>query len=179
MRPDLHFAAINLGLVLEATGHPERALATWRRAVQPDAVRVALEIQQGRLLEKLGRFDEAERVLYRVLLTDPAQPDVVHHWIHLRQKTCLWPVAATDVPGISPEELVRNAGPLSILALTDEIDPQRDAAAAWIARKTEPAPRRLAPAKPYPRERIRIRLSVIRLLQSCHVLSHYRTVRTP
>jgi predicted O-linked N-acetylglucosamine transferase (SPINDLY family) len=156
VRPDLHCAAINLGLVLEATGHPEQALATWRHATQPDAVRLPLEIQQGRLLEKLGRFEEAERVLHRVLLTDPAQPDVVHHLVHLRQKTCRWPVASADIPGIAPAELVRNSGPLSILALTDDIDLQRDAAAAWIARKTQPAPRRLAPAEPYQHDRIRI-----------------------
>jgi predicted O-linked N-acetylglucosamine transferase (SPINDLY family) len=156
LRPDLHVAAINLGLVLEAAGHPEEALATWRRATQPDATRVALEIQQGRLLEKLGRFEDAERVLYRVLLTDPAQPDVVHHLVHNRQRICRWPVASSDIPGISAEDLVRNSSPLSILALTDDIDLQRDAAAAWIARKTEPAPRRLAPVKPYPHERIRI-----------------------
>jgi predicted O-linked N-acetylglucosamine transferase (SPINDLY family) len=155
-RPDLHVAAINLGLVLEATGNPDRALATWQRATQPDDVRVALQIQQGRLLEKLGRLEDAERVLYRVLLTDPEQPDVVHHWVHIRQKTCQWPVAASNIPGISPAELLRRSGPLSILALTDDIDLQRDAAAAWIARKTEPAPRRLGPAKPWPHERIRI-----------------------
>jgi predicted O-linked N-acetylglucosamine transferase (SPINDLY family) len=156
LRPDLHGAAINLGLLLEAAGHPEQALATWQRATQPDAVRVALEIQQGRLLEKLGRLEDAEKMLYRVLLTDPAQPDVVHHWVHLRQKMCCWPVAASNVPGISAMDLVRNSGPLSILALTDDIELQCDAAAAWIARKTEPAPRRLAPAKPWPHERIRI-----------------------
>jgi predicted O-linked N-acetylglucosamine transferase (SPINDLY family) len=156
LRPDLHVAAINLGLVLEAAGNPERALATWQRAIQPDEVRVALQIQHGRLLEKLGRLEDAEKVLYRVLLTDPAQPDVVHHWVHIRQKTCQWPVASSNVPGISPEELVRRSCPLSILALTDDIELQRDAAAAWIARKTEPAPRRLAPAKPWPHERIRI-----------------------
>jgi len=156
LRPDLHGASINLGLLLESSGHPEQALATWRRATQPDEVRVALEIQQGRLLEKLGRLEEAERVLYRVLLADPAQPDVVHHWIHIRQKMCRWPVAASNVPAISAVDLVRNAGPLSILALTDDIELQCNAAAAWIARKTEPAPRRLAPAKPWPHDRIRI-----------------------
>jgi predicted O-linked N-acetylglucosamine transferase (SPINDLY family) len=156
LRPDLHGAAINLGLLLEAAGHPERALATWQRATQPDAARVALEIQQGRMLEKLGRLEDAERRLHRVLLTDPAQPDVVHHLVHLRQKICQWPVASSDIPGISAADLVRNSGPLSILALTDDIDLQRDAAAAWIARKIRPAPRRLAPMKPYPHERIRI-----------------------
>src|ERR1700733_6917453 len=65
LRPDMHPAAINLGLLLEATGQPEQALATWRRATQPDEVRVALEIQQGRLLEKLGHLEEAERILHR------------------------------------------------------------------------------------------------------------------
>lgn len=156
LRPDLHGAAINLGLLLETSGHPDQALAIWRRATQPDEARVALEIQQGRLLEKLGRLDEAERVLYRVLLTDPAQPDVVHHWIHLRQKMCCWPVAAPIVPAIPAEDLLRNSGPLSILALTDDIELQCKAAAAWIARKTEPAPVRLAPAQPWRHERIRI-----------------------
>lgn len=156
LRPNLHGAAINLGLMLEATGRPEEALATWQGATQPDAMRVALEIQQGRLLEKLGRFEDAEKILHRVLRTDPAQPDVVHHWVHIRQKICMWPVASSDIPGVSAAELVENSGPLSILALTDDIDLQRAAAAAWIARKTEPAQRRLAPLKPYPHERIRI-----------------------
>jgi predicted O-linked N-acetylglucosamine transferase (SPINDLY family) len=156
LRPDLHGASINLGLLLESSGHPEQALATWHRATQPNEVRIALEIQQGRLLEKLGRLEEAERVLYRVLLTDPDQPDVVHHWIHIRQKMCCWPVAASTVPAIPAPVLLRISGPLSILALTDDIELQGDAAAAWIERKTEPAPRRLAPALPWPHERIRI-----------------------
>jgi predicted O-linked N-acetylglucosamine transferase (SPINDLY family) len=156
LRPDLHFAAINLGLMQEAIGRPEQALATWQQATQPDAARVALEIQQGRLLEKLGRLEEAERMLSRVLLTDPAQPDVVHHWMYLRQQTCKWPVASVDIPGFSPLDLVRNSGPLSIMALTDDIDLQREAAATWITRKTEPASRRLAPEKPYSHGRIRI-----------------------
>jgi predicted O-linked N-acetylglucosamine transferase (SPINDLY family) len=156
LRPDLHSAAINLGLTLEAAGQPEQALATWRRATQPDADRIALEIQQGRLLEKLGRFEDAERMLYRVLLTDPVQPDVLQHWINIRQKICRWPVTSSDIPGLSAENLLRSACPLSILALTDDIDLQCQSAADWIARKTQPAPRRYAPMKPYPRERIRI-----------------------
>jgi predicted O-linked N-acetylglucosamine transferase (SPINDLY family) len=156
LRPDMHCTAVNLGLLLEAMGQPEQALATWHRATQPDEARVALQIQQGRLLEKLGLFEDAERMLRRVLLTDPTQPDVVHHWVHLRQKTCLWPVAPSDIPGLPAETLVHSSGPLGILALTDDIALQSAAAAAWVSRKTEPAPRRLAPEKPYPHARIRI-----------------------
>jgi predicted O-linked N-acetylglucosamine transferase (SPINDLY family) len=155
-RPDMHAAAINLGMLQETMGQPEQALTTWKNAIQPDEVRIALEIQQGRLLEKLGRLDEAEKILHRVLTTDPDQPDVIHHWIHIRQKTCQWPVTPETIPGMSATELLHGSGPLGILALTDDITLQRNAAAAWVARKTQPAPRRLAPLKPYPHQRIRI-----------------------
>jgi len=156
LRPDLYSAAINLGLLFEAAGQPDQALATWKRAAQPDEARIALEIQQGRLLEKLGRLEEAEKILHRVMLSDSANPDVIHHWIHIRQKSCQWPVAPSDIPGISATNLVKSSGPLGILALTDDIDLQCGAAAAWVARKTESAPRRLAPIVPYAHQRIRI-----------------------
>ena len=156
LRPDLHAAAVNLGLVLEAGGDTDEALMTWARAIQPDDVRVALGIQRGRLLEQLGRLDEAERALYQVLLTDPAQPDVIHHWVHLRQKCCHWPVTPDDVPGLSAEQLLRGSGPLGILALTDDIRLQRDSAASWVVRKTTSPPQRLAPPTPYDHARIRI-----------------------
>jgi predicted O-linked N-acetylglucosamine transferase (SPINDLY family) len=155
-RADMHGAAINLGLLLEAAGHPDEALGVWKGATQPDEQRVMLGIQQGRLLEKMGRFADAETALRRVLLTDPAQPDVVHHWVHLRQKTCLWPVTPGDIPGLSSEQLLQGSGPLGILALTDDIGVQSQAAAGWVARKTTPAPIRLAPERPYPHQRIRI-----------------------
>jgi predicted O-linked N-acetylglucosamine transferase (SPINDLY family) len=156
LRPDVHAAAVNLGLLLEASGETDEALTTWARAIQPDDVRVALGIQRGRLLEQLGRFDEAEEILHQVLLTDPAQPDVIHHWVHLRQKCCHWPATPDDVPGLSAEQLLHHSGPLGILALTDDIRLQRNAAASWVTRKTEVSPRRLAPPVPYDHGRIRI-----------------------
>jgi predicted O-linked N-acetylglucosamine transferase (SPINDLY family) len=156
LRPDLHAAAVNLGLLLEASGETDEALGTWARAIQPDDVRIALGIQRGRLLEQLGRFDEAEQALYQVLLIDPAQLDVIHHWVHLRQKCCQWPVTPDDVPGLPAERLLRGSGPLGILALSDDIRLQHDSAASWILRKTEPSPQRLAPPMPYDHARIRI-----------------------
>ncbi|MEA2737960.1 MAG: hypothetical protein QOH05_1267, partial [Acetobacteraceae bacterium] len=156
LRPDTYGAAINLGLLMEATGQTEQALAIWKSAAQPNDARIALQIQQGRLLEKLGRFEEAEKILRQVLMTDPAQADVIHHWVHIRQKSCQWPVAPTDIPGISAAELVQRSGPLGILALTDDIDLQSAAATAWLLRKTAPGQRRLAPSAPYPHQRIRI-----------------------
>ena len=122
---------------------------------RPTGTRIALEIQQGRLLEGLGRLEEAERILRDVLMTDPEQPDVIHHWIHIRQKICQWPVAL-PIPGLSMEALIRRSGPLGIFAMTDDIALQSQSAAAWVERKTPSAPRRLAPFMPYPHDRIRI-----------------------
>jgi len=156
LRPDIACTSVNLGLLQEAAGNHDQALATWQSAIQPDAERVQLQIQRGRLLEKLGRLDEAENILHRVLLTDPAQPDVVHHWVHLRQKTCQWPAVSLDIPGLPESALLASSGPLGILALSDDISLQSIAAAAWVTRKTAAAPRRLAPLAPYGHARIRI-----------------------
>ncbi len=156
LRPDLHCAAINLGLLHESRGQPEQALAVWHQALQPAEVRIALQIQQGRLLEKTGRYEEAEQMLRAALISAPEQPDVLHHWVHLRQKTCLWPVALPENPALGMDAVLQGSGPFGIMALSDDIALQRHAAATWVARKTEAAPEHLAPAAPYAHKRIRI-----------------------
>lgn len=154
-KPDFHPASINLGLSLEALGQPEDALATWQNALQPDEVRAALLNQRGRLLEQLGRLDEAEIVLRKSLLTDPKATDAIQHWVHIRQKICLWPVLL-PLPGLSADELMRTSGPLGVLALTDDAHRQLQTTTAWIQRKTTAAPMRLSPAQGYRHGRIRI-----------------------
>ncbi len=156
LKPDLHQAAVNLGLMLEADGRPEEALAAWEEARQPDQARTALLNHRGRLLETRRRYAEAERALHASLLTDPDQPDVIQHWAHLRQKACLWPLQDGGIPGLSAEALTLRGGPLGALAVTDDPDLQRRIAEAWIARKIPTALGRLAPAQGYAHERIRI-----------------------
>jgi predicted O-linked N-acetylglucosamine transferase (SPINDLY family) len=156
LNPNFHAASVNLGLSLEAMGQPDDALRAWAAALQPDEARIALLTQRARLLERLGRLDEAETILHTLLTIDPAQPDVVHHWVHIRQKICQWPAVPSDLPGLPPETLLRQSGPLGILALTDDIDVQRQTAANWIARKTQPVPRRLSPIGGYRHDRVRI-----------------------
>jgi predicted O-linked N-acetylglucosamine transferase (SPINDLY family) len=156
LKADFHEAAINLGLALESAGQMEAALATWQQALQPEATRRQLLNQRGRLLEQAGRFAEAEQALRASLTSGAAQPDVLQHWTHLRQKLCLWPIEAGDVPGLDPEQARLHAGPLGALALFDDIDLQRRIVATWLERKVPTALQRLAPAAGYRHDRIRL-----------------------
>lgn len=156
LKLDFHPAAINLGLALEAVGQTDAALLTWEGALQTDDARTTLLNHKARLMEVLGRLDTAEAALRQSLLTNPSQPDAVQHWLHIRQKTCNWPVLAADIPGLTPADLLHQSGPLGVLALTDDVGVQREVAASWIARKMPPAPSRLSPPAGYDHDRIRI-----------------------
>jgi predicted O-linked N-acetylglucosamine transferase (SPINDLY family) len=156
LKADFHDAAINLGLALEATGQGEAALAAWQQALQPEATRRQLFNHRGRLFEQMGRFTEAEQALRQSLLSAPDQPDVLQHWTHLRQKLCAWPIHADDLPGLTRDQAVLHSGPLGALALHDDIDLQRRIVATWLARKVPAAPRRLAPARGYRHDRLRL-----------------------
>jgi predicted O-linked N-acetylglucosamine transferase (SPINDLY family) len=155
LKPDFYQAAVNLGLSLEATGNIEGALHAWERALQPDSARILLLNHRGRLLEKLGRLEAAEATLRRSLLIDPDQPDVIQHFVHIRQRMCAWPVLG-ELPGLSVQAQQAACGPLGVLALTDDVALQCAVTKGWIARKTEPVERRLSPAQGYRHGRIRV-----------------------
>lgn len=156
LRPGFNPAAINLGLQLEKAGLPDQALQSWTEALQPDEDRVALINHRARLLEQTRQLAAAEAELQRSLRIDPHQPDVVQHWVHVRQKMCLWPTLSAEIPGLTPAALLAQAGPLSAMALTDDIGEQSASGANWIARKTTAAPHHLAPADGYSHRRIRV-----------------------
>ena len=90
---------VNLGTLLEGQGKIEEALTEWRwvtEHVSPQdpnnkpLVVMALN-QMGRVLEIHKRLDEASVVLTKSLALEPEQTDVLHHWVSLRQKQCIWP----------------------------------------------------------------------------------------
>lgn len=156
LKPDLHGAAINLGLALEGLGNPDQALEAWQQAIQPDQARTALLNQRGRLLEQLGRFDEAEKALFQSLLTDPHQGDAISHWIHLRLKMCAWPAFGSGIPGLSRDEMIAGAGGLSLMSLFDDNSIINSWVERWIERRTPSPGVRLAPENGYNHQRVRI-----------------------
>ena len=149
-------AAVNLGLTLEVMGKTEAALQIWKGAIQTDEDRTTLLNHTARLMERLGRLDEAEATLHTSLLTNPAQPDAAQHWLHIRQMKCQWPVLEASIPDMSATDLLRRSGPIAVLALTDDADVQREISAAWIARKMPVASTRMSAPEGYHHDRIRV-----------------------
>jgi predicted O-linked N-acetylglucosamine transferase (SPINDLY family) len=116
---------ITLGMLLEAMGRPSEAIASWKDGLgieQDDSAeardcRIKLLNNIGRLKENQREYAGAEAAFSESLFLDPHQARVIHHWIYLRQKQCLWPVLASLV---SRDDLVKYASPLTILSLSDD-----------------------------------------------------------
>ena len=134
-------ATINLGLLLEKTGRKPEALIEWAKVSDPapgtpefskDMQTMALN-HMGRVLEDHKQYELAEKTLARSLAIDTKQTGVLQHWIHIRQKSCAWPVY-TDLPGISRNDMLMATSPLAMLALTDDPVQQLLTAHAFVGR---------------------------------------------
>lgn len=156
-------AAFNLGTTLEKQGRFDEALQCWApllaqsndvRGEKRNLLILALN-NSGRMLETCKRYPEAEVALTRSLLLDPAQPNVIHHWVHLRQKQCSWPVLA-ELPGLPPERSLAAASALSMLDLSDDPALQLEAARRYVAEKATPGLQPLADPRGYGHRKLRI-----------------------
>ena len=122
LQPQFAHARLNLGHQLERSGQPEPALAEWREVL---AAKPAPDLQVhawnnlGRLLETLRRYPEAEAALRDSLLINPDQPNVVQHYVHLRQKQCAWPVYQ-PVGEVGPNRLLAGTSLLAMMSASDD-----------------------------------------------------------
>ena len=125
--PDFIPSYINLGLGLEQTGNVQAASGAWRMAL--DRLEIVTEDSiSGKLLalKHLGRvlsdanFDESAEETFRLSLAlDPRQPDVIQHWINVRQRRCRWPVIQPP-RSLGIPALLRDISPLSLAAYRDD-----------------------------------------------------------
>jgi predicted O-linked N-acetylglucosamine transferase (SPINDLY family) len=142
LKPDLTEAQFNLGNALEALGRPAEAIALWSSALQrldaQPVLQVAMAVMLlnnlGRLLEIHKQYHDAEKYLERSLAIQPTQPDVLQHWIHLRQKQCTWPAEA-PLPRVTKHAMRMAVSPLAMLASQDDPAMQVLTARNFVARK--------------------------------------------
>ncbi len=163
LMPTFVQAHLNLGLLDERQGDLEAALAEWRWVEQntgpdyPDqkSLRIKALNHLGRVLEGASRYQEALAFLDQSLALEPDQPDVIHHWVFLREKQCAWPVYA-NVEGISQEVMHRCTSALAMLSLSDDPEEQLEAARNYVKDKVSTDVPALAQGCSYHHPKIRI-----------------------
>ncbi len=153
---------LNLGTLYERLGRPEEALATWNAVLTevPDLADTPLLHLQtlnnlGRLLEIRKRLPEAEAILARSLELDPDQPNVLTHWVHLRQKLCRWPVFQ-PFGQVTVAQMRRHTSALAMLGASPDPAEQLAASRHFIEEKVVTDVPHLADPAGYPHKRIRI-----------------------
>jgi predicted O-linked N-acetylglucosamine transferase (SPINDLY family) len=162
LAPGFVEARLNLGTLYEGMNRPDDAVAAWQGILTdiPDlATKPALHVQAlnnlGRLCEIRKRLPEALDYLTRSLELDPDQPKVITHWVHLRQKLCVWPIYAA-FGAVTVEQQRRHTSALAMLGASPDPAEQLDASRHFVERKVHAAPEQLAPAEGYAHRRIRI-----------------------
>jgi len=127
LKPDFHPARINLGRVLEDSGHAGKAIDQWKQAiaglsgVNPESLKLKLLVlqQMGRVLESSEKFEPAESVLKQAMELRPERTDAAQHWISLRQRQCKWPVIAAS-EHITSRQLLDGVSPMSLALHADD-----------------------------------------------------------
>jgi predicted O-linked N-acetylglucosamine transferase (SPINDLY family) len=163
LNPHLAQAKINLGLTLERRKQFDEAMTLWRSVADPSEgtphvstdLKIIAHNHLGRLLETQKQFDAAEQTLVQSLSLVPDQPDVLQHYVHLRQKQCKWPVLQ-ELPSISTNQLLAATSPLAMLALTDDPAMQWLSAMSFLQRKYQFNSANLAKDKPPHTGKIRL-----------------------
>ncbi|WBS02791.1 glycosyltransferase [Pseudoduganella sp. SL102] len=155
---------LNLGTLLERAKRPQEALDAWRVVVgyadPANAAERAFLVQAlnniGRLLEIQRDYPAAEDALTRSLHLDARQPDVITHWVHLRQKQCKWPVFSSSASGVPEAELMAATSALGMLSGSGDPAMQLASAQRFVREKViQDVPQLSGPAG-YEHTRLRV-----------------------
>jgi predicted O-linked N-acetylglucosamine transferase (SPINDLY family) len=162
LHPRFVEARLNLGTLYENLGRPDHALAMWNSILAdvPDlAATPALHVQTlnnlGRLYEIRKRLPEALAMLTRSLELDPDQPKAITHWVHLRQKLCVWPVYEAFA-GVTIDKLRSHTSALATLGSSQDPAAQLAASRVFIDEMVDSDVPHLAPPGGYAHGRLRI-----------------------
>jgi predicted O-linked N-acetylglucosamine transferase (SPINDLY family) len=163
LNPNFGHPRINHGLALERQGKQEEAILQWAvievddnlRAAAPLEIRTTALNHIGRVREIQRNFKESEDALTSSLLLNPDQKDALHHWFHLRQKQCDWPVLK-ELSGLSKNKILTSMSPLACLAHDDDLGFQMFIGERIVREKFTYNHNPLAEIKKYGHKKLRI-----------------------
>ncbi|MDP9656808.1 UNVERIFIED_ORG: putative O-linked N-acetylglucosamine transferase (SPINDLY family) [Pseudomonas putida] len=161
--PEFAQAWFNLGTLLERQNKPQEALAIWQSmlddrmvdATQSRELYLMTCNNLGRLFEETRQLQKSEAILRTSLDADPNQPKVIQHWVHLRQKQCVWPVYEPPA-GLTRGDLLKASSPLALLAGSDDPGLQLAAAVHFVKERVNVRVPALASAQGYGHQKLRI-----------------------
>ena len=161
--PEFAQAWFNLGTLLERQHKPQEALAIWQSmlddrmvdATQSRELYLMTCNNLGRLFEETRQLQKSEAILRTSLEADPNQPKVIQHWVHLRQKQCVWPVYEPPA-GLTRGDLLKASSPLALLAGSDDPGLQLAAAVHFVKERVNVRVPALASAQGYGHQKLRI-----------------------
>lgn len=153
----------NLGLVEERLGNIDAAIGHWCWVIdnvshddtQARPIVISSLNNLGRVLEDKREYARASDYLTRSLALNPDQPEVLHHWIFLREKQCAWPVYL-PIEGVSLEQLRASTSALAMLSISDNPEEQLTAARNYSTKKIPANLPTLAPSRSYGHKKIRV-----------------------
>jgi predicted O-linked N-acetylglucosamine transferase (SPINDLY family) len=162
-KTDFHEARLNLALVLEHQADTNSAcdqlrwIADHADATDPQQRPLLISALNnlGRMLERCKEYGPALGALDRSLALDPQQRDVLHHWVFIRQKQCLWPIYDHS-QGFDPALMREATSALALLSLSDDPAAQLAAARQYAERKIPADLPALAAGQSYAHDKIRI-----------------------
>ena len=121
-QPSFAPAQLNLGHLCERRGDTDTALQLWQAVFESEAtvdLRLHALNNSARLLETLRRYPQAEALMRRSLALKAAQPDVIQHYVHIRQKQCAWPHDLA-VGEVTPNQFLLGTSLLATMGLSDD-----------------------------------------------------------
>ena len=142
INPDFYASYINLGVLHERMGAGGEAVQIWYQvinrlhAVNTENISHKLTTlkQLGRVLEQAKIDVNAEDALRRSLEISPNQPDILQHFLNIRQRQLKWPVIE-PWSGYSRANILGGISPLTLAGYSD--DPMLQLATAHSYCKTE------------------------------------------
>ena len=154
---------LNIGIMYEQLGQVDAAIGEWSWVLDntstenPDECswRLLALNNLGRLLEINRDYGRALEHLSESLRIEPDQPDVIHHWVFLRAKQCIWPVHAPD-SGVEMDLMRKSTSALAMIALSDDPAAQLRAATNYVTKKLNCNVQALSPSRSYGHAKIRV-----------------------
>jgi len=144
LAPKFAQARLNLGHQLEHLGRFDEALEIWRGVAEDDSLdgvgadKLDLTLHalnnSARLLETQKRYAESQALMRRSLELKPTQPDVMQHYVHIRQKQCEWPVYQ-GFGEVTHNHLLCSTSLLAMLSASDDPALQLMAAQRFVHEK--------------------------------------------